>query len=130
MSATYVPAETVFVTWLKAAFPTARVVTEAPSNLADVLPCIRVTRFGGADETITSFDNPAMDFDCFGATRDTARALAYAVRGSLRNDLPGQVVAGAFILRAETISGPFWTPWDNTSLRRFTYSARIRLQAV
>lgn len=122
-------AELVLVAWLRAAFPNARVATETPANLADVLPCIAVSRFGGADEEIPTFDNPMMDFDCYAATRGEARTLAYAVRSSLRNDLPGQMVAGAFASRVRTVSGPVWTPYDNSALRRFTYSARIRLHS-
>lgn len=123
-------AETVLLTWLKAAFPAARVVTETPGDLADVVPCIQVSRFGGADEYVSTFDNPSMDFDCYAATRGEARQLAYDVRSSLRDDLPGQVVAGASIVRVRTISGPAWTPYNNTNLRRFTYSAQIRLRSL
>jgi hypothetical protein len=123
-------AESVLVTWLKHAFPTARVVTETPHNLADVLPCIQVSRFGGADEYVSSFDNPSMDFDCYSASRIEARQLAYDVRSSLRDDLPGEVVDGASIVRVRTISGPTWTPYNNTNLRRFTYSAQIRLRSL
>jgi len=122
-------AELVLVAWLRAAFPNARVATETPANLADVLPCIAVSRFGGADEEIPTFDNPMLDFDCYAATRGEARTLAYAVRSSLRNDLPGQMVAGAFASRVRTVAGPVWTPYDNPALRRFTYSARIRLHS-
>jgi len=125
-----VPAETVFVAWLKAAFPSARVVTETPSNLEDVLPCIAVSRFGGTDEVFASFDNPSMDFDCYAPTRAEARSLAYAVRDSIRNDLPGQIVAGAFVSRTRSVAAPVFTPYDNTGLRRFTYSAQARLHSL
>lgn len=124
-----VPAETVLIAWLKTAFPAARVVTETPANLADVVPCIRVTRFGGSDEYLSAFDNPTMDFDCYDVGREAARTLAYAVRASLRDDLPGQVVAGTSVVRVRTISGPAWTPYDNTNLRRFTYSAQLRIRS-
>ena len=123
-------AEAVLVAWLRDAFPGARVVTETPANLADVLPCIRVSRFGGVDEEVSTFDNPSLDFDCFGATRAEARSLAYAVRSSIRNDLPGQTRAGGFASRTRTLAGPVFTPYDNTSLRRFTYSAQIRLHSL
>lgn len=123
-------AELVLVAWLHDAFPDARVVTETPANLQDVLPCIRVTRFGGADEEVSTFDNPTLDFDCYAATRADARSLAYAVRSSIRNDLPGQTRAGAFASRSRTLAGPVFTPYDDTTLRRFTYSAQIRLHSL
>ena len=127
---TYADAEAVLVTALAAHFTSARVCTETPDNLADVLPCIRVTRFaGGADEVYT-FDNPNVDFDCYAATRAAASTLAYEVRSYVRSTLPGTTVSGAFIARAQDILGPHWTPYDNTSLRRFTYSAAIRLHSL
>lgn len=125
-----VPAETVFLTWLRSAFPGVRVVTETPSNLSDVLPVIAVSRFGGTDEEFSSFDNPSMDFDCYAANREAARSLAYAVRDSIRNDLPGQTVAGAFVSRTRSVAAPVFTPYDNTTLRRFTYSATARLHSL
>jgi len=127
-----VSAESVLVAWLSSAFPDVRVVTETPANLADVVPLIRVSRFGGVDEQIWTFDNPTMDFDCYDTGRIAARDLAYQVRRSLRRDLPGQIVAGAFVLSCRTLSGPAWTPYDNTTsdLRRFTYSAELRLQEM
>ena len=123
-------AELVLVAALKAHFSTARVATETPGTLETVLPCIVVTRFGGSEDEVSTFDNPAMDFDCYAATRGEARTLAHAVRDCIRNDLPGQIFAGAAISRTRTISGPTWTPYDNTALRRFTYSARIRLHSL
>lgn len=125
-----VSAEPVLVAWLTGAFPDARVVTETPADLAANVPCIRVRRIGGADEAVWTFDNPTMDFDCYAVGRAAARDLAYAVRASLRRDLPGQIVAGAFVLSCRTFSGPVWTPYDNTDLRRFTYSAEFRLQEM
>lgn len=124
---TQVAAETVLVEWLRTAFPSVRVVTETPANLADVLPVIQVTRFGGADEYIPAFDNPSMDFDVYAATRDAARGLAHDVRDSLRGDLPGATVLGVSVVRVRSISGPAWTFYNNTSMRRFTYSANLRL---
>lgn len=127
-----VSAESALVEWLTSAFPAARVVTETPADLVANLPCIRVTRFGGVDEYIWTFDNPTMDFDCYAASRAAARDLAYQVRASLRRDLPGRIVGGVFVLSCRTFSGPVWTPYDNTTngLRRFTYSAELRLQEM
>ena len=123
-------AESVLVSWARATFPDARVFTEAPANLEDVLPAIGVSRFGGADTELYNIDEPVMDFDCYAATRGEARTLAYDLRTALRRDLPGQTVAGAFVQRVRSLSGPLWTPYDNTNLRRFTYSAQIRLRSL
>lgn len=120
----YAIAETVLTTWLKAAFPLARVVTELPANLATVVPCIQVTRFGGADDVIT-LDAAHIDIDCYTVDRTTARVLAEQVRTSLRLQLPGQIVAGGTVALVSTISAPTWTPYDNTALRRFVASYRV-----
>lgn len=127
-------AETVLVEWLKMAFPTCRICTETPADMGDLVKAgkdvIQATRFGGSDEEVSTFDQASMDFDCYAGTRAAARDLAYEVRSSIRNDLPGQTVAGAFASRVRSISGPAWTPYDNTKLRRFTYSAQIRLHSL
>lgn len=131
----YPEAETVLVAAAAAHFTGKRVCTETPDDLADVLPCIRITRFaGGADEVYT-FDNPSIDFDCYAATRAAAQTLAYEVRTWVRNTLPGTTIGDdttgrAFVARSQDILGPHWTPYDNTSLRRFTYSAALRLHAL
>lgn len=127
-------AESVLVAWLEQEFPDARVCTETSqaiiAGIGTGTDVIQVTRFGGSDEEIPTFDNASMDFDCYAATRGEARTLAYAVRDSIRNDLPGQTIGGASAMRARSVSGPSWTPYDNTNLRRFTYSAQIRLHSL
>lgn len=124
-------AETVLITALRVEFPSARVATETPSNLGELVaagtPVFRVTRFGGADEFVHAFDNPHLDVDVYGADRDAARTLAYDVRRFIRHELPGQTHAGATVLRTRTFSGPVWTPYPNTAVRRFTYSTQLRL---
>jgi len=136
----YPEAEEILVTALAAHFTSARVCTETPDNLADVLPCIRVTRFAGGSDPVYTFDNPSIDFDCYAASRGAARKLAYDVRTYVRQTLVGSTVeitdandavtGRAFVARAQDILGPHWTPYDNTSLRRFTYSAALRLHAL
>lgn len=126
----YADAETALVAALAAQFPSAEVCTETPDNLAEVLPCIRVTRFAGTADEVYTFDNPSIDFDCYAADRTSAKLLAYQVRSFVRGPLIGITVAGAFFARSRDIMGPVWTPYDNTSLRRFTYSAAIRLHSM
>lgn len=123
----YAEAEALLVAWLDTEFGSARVATETPSNLADVLPCIVVSRFGGLEDEVYTFDNASLDFDCYAATRAAARTLAHQVRTALRRDLPGETLGPAFVHRVQTIAPPIWTPYDNTAVRRFTYSAQIRL---
>ena len=63
-------------------------------------------------------------------SRAAARTLAYAVRSYVRGTLPGTKVGTAFFSRSQDILGPHWTPYDNGTLRRFTYSAAIRLHSL
>lgn len=127
--AEYVEAELALVTAAKAKFTGTRVATETPGNLADVLPCIVISRFGGVEDEVYTFDNPNVDFECYAATRAAARTLAHQVRTWVRKELPGTSISGAAVSRTRTISGPAWTPYDNTGVRRFTYSATIRLHS-
>lgn len=123
----YAEAEDVLQAAAAAKFTGKRVTTETPSNLADVLPCIVITRFGGAEDEVYTFDNANVDFDVYAATRGAARTLAHQVRTWVRKELPGTTIGSAAVGRTRTITAPVWTPYDNTAVRRFTYSARIRL---
>jgi hypothetical protein len=118
----YADAELLLVGWLgptlAPSYPTIRCVTDVPANLADVLPLVQVTRFGGSDD-VPTLDRAHVDVDCFAATRQGAHDLAEAVRALLRFYLPGRVLSGAVIAKVITISGPAWRPWDNTDLARF-----------
>ncbi len=130
-----VAAETVIRDWLAQQFSTARVLTETPDNLADVVPVLQVTRFGGAD-ALLNVDTANVDVETFDgphdnlSARENARTLAEQVRSSLRLDLPGNTVAGAFVAEVATISAPTWTPYDNTNVRRFTASYRITIRSI
>ena len=106
--------------------PAARWVTELPSNLADAVPLVRVAVIGGNGEDFAAFTNPRIDFDCFDTPREDARDLAYRVRAWVRS-LPGQMAGGAFVLRVQNDNEPNWVPYDNTNLRRFVYTAQLRL---
>lgn len=132
---TYAEAETVIVAAAVAHFTGKRICTETPNDLAAVVPAIRITRFSGISDEIYTFDNPQVDFDCYAATRAAAQTLAYDVRAWVRQTLPGSIIGDdttgrAFVARSQDIQGPVWTPYDNTSLRRFTYSAALRLHAL
>jgi hypothetical protein len=125
----YVEAELALEAAAKAKFTSARVSTETPSNLADVLPCIVIQRFGGAEDEVYTFDNANIDFEVYAATRAAARTLAHQVRTWVRKDLPGSIISGAAVSRTRTISGPAWVPYANTTVRKFIYSATIRLHS-
>lgn len=126
--AEYVEAEAALVAAAKTKFSSARVATETPSDLTS-LPVIVIQRFGGLEDEVYTFDNPNVDFEVYAATRAAARTLAYEVRTWVRKELPGTIISGAAVSRTRTISGPVWTPYDNTNVRRFTYSAAIRLHS-
>jgi hypothetical protein len=126
----YPDVEKLLATWLPARL-SVRVVTDTPSNLAQVLPVIQVQRFGGA-ETAPGIDIANIDVDVYAATRSAANTLAERARYALTLSLPGRQVGGATISRVATISGPSWRPYDNTALRRVgaTYQLTVHASTI
>lgn len=123
-------AEAVLVAALAASGPTARYVTELPATLSG--DTVRVTRISGTDSgQFSVFEDAIVDFDCFSATRAGARTLAYAVRDFLRNTLPGETVdTHAFVVAVRSVNGPAWVPYDNVAVRRFVYTAQVRIHSI
>jgi hypothetical protein len=99
-----------------------RIGTATPSTLQTSMPFIRVQRFGGADDGFT--DAPLVAIDAFAADRDTAWALAEAIRQRL---LTGpHTVAGGTIDNGTTATAPNEVPWsDDQTIWRFTASYRV-----
>jgi hypothetical protein len=123
-------AEAVLVAALNAGGPAARYVTELPASLSG--DTVRVTKVSGTDGgKFSAYEDAVVDFDCFAATRAEARTLAYAVRDYLRNTLRGETVgSAAFIVAVRSVNGPAWLPYDNTAVRRFIYTAQIRIHSI
>lgn len=126
--------EDVLPSWLQARYPTARVVTELPADLVGSLPVIQVVGIGGRHEghawngSPADFASPNVDLDIFAATRSDARDLAMQIHKDLLTVLPGQTVNGAGVLEVVSILSPLWTPYDNTNVRRFTFTVSLRLK--
>jgi hypothetical protein len=128
----YASVEKLLVAWLESQLPTVtRVVTELPAQLATKLPVVQVVRFGGPDDQPT-IDLPTVDVDCYAASRGTAEDLAEDVRDLLRFTLPGKTVGGTTVSRVQTIAGPHWRPWDDTTMRRYgaSYQLTVRRPAA
>ena len=108
----------------------ARCVTDLPADLADVLPVIRVERFGGGDSVLT-LDDANVDVDVYAADRASADVLAEQVRLFMRTGLPGTVVAdgAAVVARVRTITGPNRLPYDNTGLTRVGAAYQVTLHS-
>lgn len=121
--------EALGVAWLESAFPTDRICTETPSNLAAVLPAHRVTRVGGGDRDYV-VDSALLTVDTFGATREAARQRAEQVRSSFIVDLPGLTVGQGCVRATDTIHAPIWVPWDNTDIRRFVATYQLTVTAL
>jgi len=124
-----VDVEALLSPWLESAL-TARGVTDLPSNLADMLPVVQVTRIGGADDdNVPSFDVATVDLDFFAADRVAASDLARRGHYAMRVTLPGRTVAGATVTMVQTITGPSWRPYDDTALRRFGSTYRLHVKS-
>lgn len=122
----YADIEALLVPWLANQLG-VRVCTDLPANLEAVAPVVQVTRIGGADDTFT-LDRAGVDIDCFATARQDAVNLAAQCRDALRFALPGTTVAGTYVARVETLSGPAWRPYDNTAVRRFGGSFQLITQ--
>jgi hypothetical protein len=124
----YVDAVQVARTYLAGVFTAARVLTELPADLGDVLPVIRVSRIGGNKiEYVLDFAN--LDIDIYDDPK-TIHEQAEQVRKSLLVDAEGQQAAGGFIAGVEEISGPKVVPYDNTALRRISTTFRIAIRST
>lgn len=111
---------------IRTQFPSVRVVTETPADLASTVPLVRVVGIGGTGDQY-QFDSPRVDLDAFAATRDEARTLAQSLHDWLLRDLPGQMLADSFVLDVTEFLSPTWTPYENTNVRRFVLSVELRL---
>lgn len=107
-------------------------VTETPGSLGDHMPLFQVVRIGGGDDAVT-LDLATISLHAYatGATgsdaRSAARTLAYQGRVALYA-ARGVVFDGAVVTRVRTIGGPAWTPYDNTTLRRFTGTYQVAIK--
>lgn len=129
---TYVGVEELLVGWLHSTL-TARVVTDVPANLQDLLGdsgrMYRVVRVGGPSHIDNPrFDLPTVTLDSFGADRATATEAALDVDEALRVQLPGVTTGGATVSRVETVTGPHWAPWNDTAVRRFAATYRLHVK--
>jgi hypothetical protein len=126
---TFADVETLLVGWLSPHLGGMRVVTDTPSNLANILPVVQVTRFGGSDRQV-ALDVANVDIDTYAASRHGAAELAERVRYALLFILPGQNNDGVVVTRTDTIVGPSWRAYENTALRRFGATYQLTLHAM
>lgn len=125
----YAGVEALLIPWVAARLD-ARGVTDLPANLADVMPLFQLVRVGGpSDDNNPRFDMPTITIDYFAADRAAAQALAESGDDLIRVTLPGQQINGSTFTRSQTITGPHWTPYDDTNLRRITSSYRLYIKS-
>lgn len=116
--------EPIASTWLTGRFPTARVVTETPSDLAAALPLILIAGLpGGQQHTL---GGPLLDVETYAATRDAARTLSMQVHNALLFEMRGIILDG-IVTKIENVGIPHWRPYPNTNLRKFGGLYRVFL---
>lgn len=115
---------------LAEAFDDARVATEEPGNLADVLPLIVVRLAFGRDGAFWTMPKVTLDVDYFDATRQDARAGALAVDEWVHQNLYGMTFEDGMFGAVETNVHPNRTPWANPNVTRFTGSYSIQLHSM
>lgn len=141
----YADVEALLVVWLPTAVTGIRALTDLPADLlaaladedADLRGIVQVEAFGGAD-TDPSAEIVNVDVDVYvppdadgEPDRAAARDLAEDVRSAVLVVLPGTVHAlpsgAATVQAARTISRPTVRPYDESPVRRFHASYRIKV---
>ncbi|MEU5976389.1 hypothetical protein [Streptomyces sp. NPDC047315] len=96
----------------------ARVLTELPENLLDVLPVVQVQRVPGGGDDGYRLDRALVDVDVYAPTRLLASQIAQQVRNELVVLLRGATTTRAVFGRVSTVAAPAWRPYENPGLRR------------
>lgn len=119
--------ELLLVPWLKARI-TARVGTETPDDLEQVLPFVQVQRFVGPSGVF--FDHPMVELNVFAASKADADSLAREVDWLILHELPGTTYGRSTVSRTQSMSAPAWRDYLNDNLRRFQASYALTLHAL
>lgn len=124
--ARFADVEALAYSYLSAALD-ARVTTDIPSNLEQVVPLVRVVRGPGTDDGFT--DSPLLDVECFTAAGDRAGLweLSEQVRDALRS-LAGNSVNGQLVDTVTTAAGPTRLDYGNPAVQRTVASYRLALR--
>ena len=131
--------EAVLVPWLQAQLLAvysvqARVCTETPQNLADILPVVAVSRTAGGD-LLHLLDRPVVDIDCFGPDRLSSALLARQVYTLMQHYLTGTVkgptpAASAVVGWVNTVKGPGWLTYQDLAVRRCNATYELYVHPV
>lgn len=115
---------------LATGFPDARVATEVPADLADVLPCIVVRLAFGRDGAYWTMPRVTLDVDYFAANRPDSRDGALAVDDWLHSNIYGMEFDDGSFGLIQTNVHPNRTPWANPNVSRFTGSYTIQTHSI
>jgi hypothetical protein len=122
----YADAELVIHHYLAAEFPNARVTTDLPADLADVVPLIQPIRIGGGDLAL-SLDSASIDVDCFAATRLAVNRFASDVRAALVR-APGYFDEALHVsVKSVRVRNFGWRPYVNGNVRSAGMTADVVL---
>lgn len=95
--------------------------TTTPSDLAAIVPFVRVSLVAGRDDRVTDYS--VVDIDVFTQTRQQGYDLAEGIRTRL---LDGPHQSGTVVIdKVRTETKPFQAPWDDTNVRRRLATYRI-----
>jgi hypothetical protein len=122
-TALYADAELLTVGLLAAHFPSARVTTETPNDLASILPVIWVKRSGGL--LSLGLDTAQMDIDCFAADELTVNAFAMQVATVMQRAAGYMALAAS--ISAVTVRDLSWRPYIDTNVRSFGMTCDITI---
>lgn len=113
------------VGWVRSNVAVTRVFTEAPANLADVLPAIKVGPRTGGNDAGLGLDAATVSFSCFAPDLASARLLAAQLQTDLRFNLPGAFLGTGYVTRVTTSTPPVEVPDPNINLRHVSVTVDI-----
>lgn len=127
-------AEALIVEWLTGQFPDDRVCTETPADLEAIPRTVKVARAGGFK--FRRLDRPriVLDFYAIAASplsaRYVARSWAVECSRAIELGLPHTQLGADAWCTAATVGGPMFIPDANTTVRHFTVTASLSLNAT
>lgn len=128
-------AEALVTTWLAGRLEEARVVTELPAKVEQVLPVVQVTCLPGPKHarpwngSMPLLWTPRVDLDVYAATRAGATDLSAIVSREM-HALRGSGNGWGHVVDVSEVAGPAWRPDFNTNVRRAGLTVALTLRAA
>lgn len=112
---------------VQAGWPPERVSMEAPTDLEENLPFIKIGMVRGADDHVT--DAAVLDVEYFGSSRSSAADGAEELRETVLG-LAGRASRGRLVDSVSTVARPTWRDYRNSKIHRYVATYQITARQV